>query len=60
MTYKDLLERLQLLNDEQLNMNVTVHLQPDDEFFTSHGLYISHIDNDVLDENHPYISVFTE
>lgn len=54
MTYKELLNQLSKLNEEQLNTDVTV-CDSYDEFFKVKGLYF--IDpkfDDVLDPGHPY------
>lgn len=61
MTYRELaLEILDTLTDEQLDMDVTIYDSEDDEFF---GCYANVLgittsdDDDVLDENHPYIPI---
>lgn len=54
MTYKELLQQLQKLNEEQLNQDVTV-CDVEEEYFAVLGLYFANpAFNDVLDAGHPY------
>ncbi len=55
MTYKDLLEILSELNEEQLNMDVTVYDSIDDEFFPIDEILTA--ENDVLDKDHLYFII---
>lgn len=54
MTYKTLLDKLSKLNQEQLNMDVTIYIH--DEYYPATRLFIS-LDSDVLDDDHPVIMV---
>ena len=55
LTYRQLLNQLQNLNDEQLDSIVTL-CDYDDEFFALSGLYFAHPDHiDTLDPAHPYL-----
>jgi hypothetical protein len=51
MTYKELLEMLSKLNQEQLNQTVTMHHHFSDEYYPVSQCGIV-CDTDVLDENH--------
>lgn len=53
MTYRELLEKLQKLNDEQLDCNITV-CDTDEEYFSANGFNIADFSCQVLDEGHPY------
>ena len=56
MTYKELLNQLQQLNEEQLNQDVAIWNDDLDEYYQS-GVELVFVDNtqDVLDLNHPVI-----
>lgn len=56
MTYKDLLEQLQTLDDEQLGWPITVELGLSDECIEGE-LRICGEEHDLLDENHPVIYI---
>lgn len=57
MTYQELLNQLQSLNEEQLQQDVTV-CDADDEYFKVDGLdYANEAFNDVLDNGHPYLTL---
>lgn len=56
MTYRDLVQRLQTLSEEQLDMDVTVW-QENGEFVPVFGLFETADEADVLDANHPYLSL---
>ena len=56
-TYRDLLEQLQKLTPEQLIMTPTVYVADMEEYYPIRALGITKTDNDVLDENHPYLYV---
>ena len=54
MTYKELLDQLMMLDDEQLGQTVTVHEPYQDEYIAVvHTATTS--EADVLDENHFYL-----
>lgn len=53
LTYREVLAALQSMNQEQLDMNVTVFLPDVTEYFPVHALETT-TECDVLDENHPY------
>jgi hypothetical protein len=56
MTYRELLQQLQQLNEEQLDTDVAVYDYCEDEFFqASVGLIFADEDCQVLDVNHPII-----
>jgi len=56
MTYRELITQLRLLSPEQVDCDVTVELQPEDEFFAGE-LRICSPEHGVLDDNHPVIFV---
>lgn len=60
MTYKELKNQLENLNEEQLDMDVTIYDSEDDEFF---GCYTPQLhinkEDDTLDDNHPYLIIKT-
>jgi hypothetical protein len=57
MTYRDLLEKIQSMTEDQLNSTVTVQepFSDDPEFLPATDFIFSTKDNDVLDEGHPVI-----
>lgn len=59
MTYKELLEQLQDLDEEQLNMDVTVRVKGVAEFYGCYEdlKFTPDDEADVLDPNHPYIEI---
>ena len=56
MTYKELLDQLQQLNEEQLNQDVAIWDEDNDEFYQQDVdlLFVDETD-DVLDVDHPVI-----
>lgn len=54
MTYKQLLEQLQDLTEEQLNQTVTVYESQDNEFFMVDHTAVTN-ESDVLDEDHFFL-----
>ena len=57
MTYRQLLQQLQTLTDEQLDSDVTV-CDLEDEYFKVNGFhYANEVFNDVLDHGHPYFTL---
>lgn len=56
MTYRELLDRLSSLSDEQLNCKVTIEDPHQDEFYPAE-LRICGEDRSILDEGHPVISL---
>ena len=56
MTYKELLNQLQQLNEEQLNQDVAICSEDEDEYYQA-SVELVFVDNtqDVLDLNHPVI-----
>lgn len=61
MTYRELKELLIELSDDQLNMDFTVALTPEDEWFKVTKFAITRPDAwDVLDADHPYFIVDTQ
>jgi hypothetical protein len=59
MTYKELAAWLLTLTHDQLNMDVTVHDLPVDEFWPVVGVKISTDECDVLDPEHPVLEIET-
>ena len=55
MTYKELLNQLQQLNEEQLNSDVCIWDEDDDEFYQQDVDLLFVDDTDVLDAGHPII-----
>ena len=57
ITYRQLLEQLKKLNEEQLDSTITVCAY-EDEYFGMSGLYFADEKyNDVLDHGHPYFEM---
>lgn len=57
MNYRQLLNVLERLTDEELNQDITIYSISDDEFFPARALGIANKqDTDVLDEGHLYIT----
>ena len=54
MTYKELLDQLMMLNEEQLEQTVTVHEPYEDEYIAVVHTATTN-DADVLDEDHFYL-----
>ena len=52
ITYRDLLNKLQKLNEAQLNSDITVQI--DSEFYKA-TMYLTDYRIDILDEGHPVI-----
>jgi hypothetical protein len=55
MTYKELLNQLQKLNEEQLNQDVAIWDEDNDEFYQQDVDLLFVDDTDVLDVGHPII-----
>jgi len=56
MTYKELLNQLQSLTEEQLNQDVAVYDTDTDEYYQASVEFVFSTDEcDVLDANHPII-----
>ena len=55
MTYKELLNQLQQLNEEQLNQDVCIWDEDNDEFYQQDVDLLFVDDTDVLDAGHPII-----
>ena len=51
MTYKELLKKLELLNEEQLSQTITIHDPYEDEYIAAIDAYTTN-DTQVLDDNH--------
>lgn len=56
ITYRELLNKLNSFTNEQLDMTATIYISDSNEFYGVNQLKIT-TDTDVLDENHPYLSV---
>jgi hypothetical protein len=58
MTYKELKDQLDNLNEEQLEMDVTIYDSEEDEFFGCYAPQLSiNKEDDTLDDNHPYLTI---
>ena len=59
MKYRELLDELQQLNEEQLAQDVTVYVSEQDEYYALRSDYPVAISeaNDVLDEDHFYLVI---
>lgn len=58
LKYRNLLEMLQLMTDEELNCTVTVLAKGVDEFFpVEPALFYADQTTDVLDQGHPYLMI---
>ena len=55
MTYQELLNQLQQLNEEQLNSDVCIWDEDDDEFYQQDVDLLFVDETDVLDVDHPII-----
>ena len=55
MTYKELLNQLQQLNEEQLNQDVAIWDEDNDEFYQQDVDLLFVDETDVLDAGHPII-----
>lgn len=59
MKYRDLLRKCEQMTDEQLDMDVTVHLSSCDEFFNVDHLELTDDqEEDRLDDGHPVLVIF--
>lgn len=58
MTYRELLQELEKMTEEQLDMDVTVYSVCDDEYYEGSLSYV--VETDVLDEKHPVITFNSE
>lgn len=56
MKYADLLIALSVMNDEQLNSDITVYVPEWDEHFEANLVFATE-ENDVLDIDHPIIRI---
>ena len=58
MTYRELLEKLMKLNNEQLDSDVTIYVPWDGEYCTmDDDLWFACKDHSILDENHPILYI---
>ena len=58
MTYKELLNQLSQLNEEQLNQDVAIWDEDNDEFYQQDVDLLFVDDTDVLDAGHPIIRFY--
>lgn len=56
MTYQQLLDYINLLSDDQKNSDVTIFDGDQGEFLPAKKLEITS-ENDILEENHPFITI---
>jgi hypothetical protein len=56
MTYKELLNQLSQLSEEQLNQDVAVYDGNEYEYYQASVEFMFATETDVLDVGHPYIS----
>lgn len=59
LTWKKLQDIISTMTDEQKQSDVTIYLNPEDEFFASSEVRFED-GGDVLDDGHPYLVVNTE
>lgn len=57
MTYKELAQRINSMPDELQNTDVTIYLHHIDEFYPAVSLKYTDESQDVLDPQHPYITL---
>ena len=57
MTYRQLLETLQNLNQDQLDLDVCIYDAGHDEVFPATALHINEDELDQIDLDHPYIQI---
>ena len=58
-TWRELLEKISKMTDEQLNSTVTVHAQSIDEFIpVDHFELNDSQEDDRLDDGHPFLVIF--
>jgi len=56
MTYKEILQQLQQLNEEQLNQDVAIwDSYGEDEYYQASVEFVFATETDVLDKDHPII-----
>lgn len=56
LTYRELREHINTMDDDQLDSNVTIHVTEQDEFMPVQDLdYVSEDGNGVLDPLHPFL-----
>jgi len=55
MTYRKLLEIIAKFNEEQLDQDVTIYEPYEMEFYPATDVLFADENNDVLDEDHPFI-----
>lgn len=59
MKYRDLLDKCEQMSEEQLNMDVTVHVASSDEFFKVDHLELTDDqEDDRLNDGHPILVIF--
>ena len=56
ITYRDLLNKLQKLNEAQLNSDLTILNINDMEFYKCNLFFSDDNTNDILDNEHPYFA----
>ena len=56
MTYRELVEKIANLTEEQKNCDVTIYADEYDEYYSAKDFLITD-ETDVLDSNHPYITL---
>ena len=57
MTYAELKAHIETMDKEQLNQNVTVYLSNIDEMVPVNDIEYACKNDDVLDENHPFLTI---
>ena len=61
MTWLKLKQYIERMTQEQLNQDVTIHLDSKDEFFAvDHAELCDSNEEDRLDDGHPYLVVFDQ
>lgn len=56
ITWRQLRDHINVMDEEQLDSDVTVHCTAVDEWFQAVGYEITEVD-DVLDKNHPFLTI---
>ena len=60
LTYRELLEKLQQLTEDQLDCNISIYIPWDDEYIPVDKLIFAGVENDVLDEDTPILQLAGE
>ena len=58
MTYQQLLEQLQQLDENQLQQNVSIYDEHLAEYYPTQGSIKFATSSDILDNNHPFLTIW--